>query len=118
MAVDFLAALQPPLSSESMEKLKKLMFPNNMGLKLLAALGPEGLRELSGLSLIENARVISALGDLKSCFAPPPLGPNGEPVVVRPKIGFTNFSQVDTVTQTLHCRFYLDLYWHDPRVIG
>lgn len=56
-------------------------------------------------------------GHGKLC-APPPLGPNGEPVIVRPKLGFTSLSQIDTVNQTVHVRFFLDLYWVDPRVKG
>ena len=71
-----------------------------MGLKLLAALGPEGLRELSGLSLIENARVISALGDLKSCFAPPPLGPPAPPKS-RPQQGLRQVSSTPSCSVTL-----------------
>ena len=39
-------------------------------------------------------------------------------MVVRPKLGFTSLSQIDTVNQTVHVRFFLDLYWVDPRVVG
>ena len=37
---------------------------------------------------------------------------------MRPKIGFTSLSAIDTVNQTVHVRFFLDLYWNDPRVVG
>lgn len=52
------------------------------------------------------------------CLAPPPKGPNGEPVIVRPKIGFTNLNNIDTVGQTVFVRFFLDLYWVDARMVG
>lgn len=65
-------------------------------LKNIAAIGPEPLK----------------------CTAPPPLGANGAPVVVRPKIGFTNLNNIDTVIQTVFVRFFLDLYWNDPRMVG
>ena len=122
MALDYLAAVEPPLHPETMRLLEATLPKNHAGLSVIATLGDDGLKEVTGIeSVIERARILSAIGtgdDPKRCFAPPPRGPNGEPVIVYPKIGFTNLSQVDTVNQTCHVRFYLDLYWHDPRMVG
>lgn len=119
MAIDYLAAIDPPLQADTMEKLRSTLPASHVGLSTIAALGSEGLAEVAGISsAIERARIISAIGEPSRCYSPPPRGPNGEPVVVYSKVGFTCLSQVDTVTQTCHVRFYLDLYWHDPRMVG
>ena len=120
MAIDFLGSLSPPLLPESLAALKNKL-PQHAGISVsvLAQLGLDGLKEVTGIeSCVERARILSAVSDPTSAFAPPPLGPNGEPVIVRPKIGFTQVSQLDTVHQTVNVRFFLDLYWRDPRVVG
>jgi hypothetical protein len=89
---------------------------------MLSTLGVDRLREAypdHKLSLVDCARIVATIGpEPLKCLAPAPLGPNGEPVVVRPKIGFTNLNNIDTVGQTVFVRFFLDLYWEDPRLIG
>ena len=120
MALDFLHALRPPLLPATLERLEAVLPTSNVGLSVLAALKTKELGTLLGVSnVVELARIKTSLShDASERYAPPPLGPNGEPVVVRPKIGFTAMNQVDTVNQTVHVRFYLDLYWNDPRVAG
>ncbi len=120
MAIDFLAAVRPPLQPSTMEALRTIL-PAHPGISIstLSAMGGPWVKDLLKLdSTVEVSRIMSAIGDPTTAFAPPPLGPNGEPVIVRPKVGFTELSQVDTVNQTLNVRFYLDLYWNDPRVVG
>ena len=51
-------------------------------------------------------------------MAPPPrMDPPG-PVVVEVKFGFIELSAIDTINQSFRCRFFLDLTWEDPRLIG
>ena len=120
MALDFMAALKPPLQPATLACLRTKLPEHNLSLSILATLKTKELQQLLGIeSIAEIARMRAALpSDPSERYAPPPLGPNGEPVIVRPKIGFTAMNQVDTVNQTVHVRFYLDLYWHDPRLKG
>ena len=121
MAVDFLVALKPPLKDETIEVLRRKLPEHNLSLSTLSALKTKELGTLLGMeqSIAELARIKASIpSEPAERYAPPPLGPNGEPVIVRPKIGFTALSQVDTVNQTVHMRFYLDIYWNDQRVVG
>ena len=119
MAFAFLAALQPPIAEGQLASLRKTLIEGDISLSMLRAMGVEAIKDALLVDVITAARIISAIGDepLK-CLAPPPLGHDGEPVVVRPKIGFTNLNNIDTVGQTVFARFFLDLYWHDPRLVG
>jgi hypothetical protein len=38
--------------------------------------------------------------------------------VVEVKFGFIELSAIDTINQSFRCRFFLDLTWEDPRLIG
>ena len=108
MAIDFLTAMAPPLRPATLAALKsKLPQEPGISLSVLAQLGLDGLKELTGIdSIVERARILAAIGNPETAFAPPPLGPHGEPVIVRPKIGFTQLSQcVDRVrARRLHTR--------------
>ena len=123
MAIDFLANLVPPLRESTMAKIRSVLPEHSVSISVLAALKVKGVRDLLQLEGVQGqvdaGRICAAIGtDLMETFAPPPLGPHGEPVVVRPKVGFTQLTQVDTVNQTVWARFFVDMYWHDPRMIG
>ena len=98
MAVDFLVALKPPLKDETIEVLRRKLPEHNLSLSTLSALKTKELGTLLGMeqSIAELARIKASIpSEPAERYAPPPLGPNGEPVIVRPKIGFTALSQVD-----------------------
>jgi len=124
MAFAFFQALQPPLPKKTLQALRSVTLDQDVSLSMLSSMGLDHLtailqKQSSDITLIESARIISAIGpEPLKCLSPPPLGPNGEPVVVRPKIGFTNLNNIDTVGQTVFVRFFLDLYWEDPRMVG
>ena len=122
MAYEFLAALEPPLSEGTLAVLQAKLIEENISLSMLSTIGMEGMDDVFGagkVPLLERSRIVAAIGsEPLNALAPPPLGPNGEPVVVRPKIGFTNLNNIDTVGQTVFVRFFLDLYWIDPRMVG
>ena len=64
MAIDYLAAIDPPLQADTMEKLRSALPASHVGLSTIAALGSEGLAEVAGISsAIERARIISAIGE-------------------------------------------------------
>lgn len=112
MAVDFVVAIHPPLHPNTVAQMRGALLRHNVSLSILATLGLDGLKELTGVQdIAELARVHAALtsDSYGSGFSPPPLGPNGEPVVVRAKVGFTNLGAIDPVGQTVYARFFLNL---------
>jgi hypothetical protein len=122
MAYEFLAALEPPLSKSTLEALRVNLLEHDVSLTMLSHMGVDRLQSaFPGHTLppLECVRVLSAIGsEPLKCLSPAPKGPNGEPVVVRPKVGFANLNNIDTVGQTVFARFFLDLYWNDPRLVG
>ena len=111
MAIDFLANPVPPLRESTMAKIRSVLPEHSVSISVLAAL-VKGVRDLLQLEggQVDAGRICAAIGtDLMETFAPPPLGPHGEPVVVRPKVGFTQLTQA-TVNQTVWARFFVDMY--------
>ena len=117
MAIDILDAMEPPLSEASREALLNAISDEGCGISAITWLDLEGLKELGITSLLERAQILAAASN-HSVMAPAPKPPGGGPLVVEVKIGFVALGQVDTVTQTAWARFFVDLYWHDPRLIG
>ena len=119
VALAILYAMDPPLSSSTMDSLETAIMRENVDLKVMAVLGHEGLRDVCQVdSFVERSRILALLQDSSSLMGPPPLGPNGEPVLVYQKIGLVSMQSIDTVEQTAWMRFFLDLYWVDPAFIG
>jgi hypothetical protein len=117
MAKEFLEALEPPLSDKSREKLLQALSKGGNGLETLSSIDSDGLKELGIASPLERATLLSAAAS-HSVMAPPPKCDPPGPVVIEVKIGFTELGSIDTVNGTYHCRFFLDLFWTDPRLVG
>lgn len=115
MAVDMIDAIEPPLTEESREALLCAIEDKGCSLSAISWLDLDGLKELGIRPLLERAHILAASKDL---MAPAPKTPNGGPVIVEVKIGFVALSQIDTVSQTAWARFFVDLYWTDPRLAG
>ena len=143
MVLDVLRTIEPPLKAETSTQLAKALKLEKVNLPTLAKLGHEELAgactgldpttlalkmllsrtnlvlaapPFSVASSVERARIISTVENTP--FAPPPTDLFGGPVVVYPKIGFTRLDSFDTVNSTVAVRFFLDLYWTDPRIKG
>lgn len=43
---------------------------------------------------------------------------DGRPVRVQAKFGIARISEINTVDLTARIKLFIDLYWHDPRLIG
>mmetsp|Transcript_42702 Transcript_42702/g.109304 ORF Transcript_42702/g.109304 Transcript_42702/m.109304 type:complete len:492 (-) Transcript_42702:1095-2570(-) len=117
MAIDTLDAMQPPLCAASREALLRAIEDEHVSLKHITYLDLEGLKELGIEPLMERAQILAAAAE-HSVMAPAPTAPGGGPLVVEVKVGFVALGQVDTVAQTAWARFFVDLYWHDPRLVG
>jgi len=118
MVLDVLSTIEPPLKEETSVQMARALREERVNLPTLAKLGHA---ELAGepfniKSSVERARIIATVASTPT--APPPTDLFGGPVVVYPKIGFTRLDSFDTVNSTVTVRFFLDLYWTDPRVKG
>lgn len=117
LAKEFLEALEPPISQSSRDKLLHALQTTGQGLATLARLDADALKELGISSPLERASLLAAAAD-GTVMAPAPTASPAGPVVVEVKMGFTQISAIDTVNQSFSCRFFLDLIWEDPRLIG
>ena len=120
MLMEILRDVLPPISPACLDALEPILMKNSISLSVLGALGHEELRS-SPFNIddaIDRARIIAGVDPSKAPCAPPPNDLLGGPVVVRPKFGFTNIAEVDTLNQTVHVRFFVDHHWIDPRFIG
>lgn len=104
------------LSAATLKTLSEAVLQQKIGLSVLAKLGDGGLKELGCTQLVERARIIAACAHNR--FAKAPRGAHGGPVVVRPKVGFSQLNGINTVAQTVDVRFFLDLYWIDPSLVN
>jgi hypothetical protein len=77
----------------------------------------DALKEIGVVSPMERASLLAAAADGGVMAPPPRMDPPG-PVVVEVKFGFIELSAIDTINQSFRCRFFLDLTWEDPRLIG
>jgi len=120
MCMEVLSDTLPPISDETLMRLAIVLEEHSIGLPTLAAMGHRELMEepFKVGSVVDRARIMAAVNPSISPCAPPPTDALGGPVIIRPKVGFTNLSEVDTLTQTLHVRFFVDHYWVDPRMKG
>mgnify|MGYP003683914619 CR=1 FL=1 len=117
MARGFLEALVPPISSAARERLLRALEGAGQGLATLARLDADALRELGVESPLERASLLAAAADGAVMAPPPRVTPPG-PVIVEVKIGFMHIEAISTVDQCYSCRFFLDLLWDDPRLVG
>ena len=117
VTMEILEAIRPSLSAATLQAIRAPVTANNVSVTLLARLGEEWLRDACNVNdQLERARLTSALHS--RVIAPAPRNPDGGPVAVRPKVGFTNVNNIDTAASTIYVSFFLDLYWNDPRLVG
>ena len=101
--MEVLSDTLPPISDETLMRLAIVLEEHSIGLPTLAAMGHRELMEepFKVGSVVDRARIMAAVNPSISPCAPPPTDALGGPVIIRPKVGFTNLSEVDTLTQTL-----------------
>lgn len=102
------------LDPGKLAKMADVCVRENISLSTLAQLKRNDLESLFGLDTLDRARIVGLLEDKSALFAPSP----ADYQVVRAKIGITNLSEVNTVSQTCRVGCFLDLYWTDPRLKG
>lgn len=116
MTMDFLrTSVHPPLSAATLKAMEEAVTKNSIPLPVLGDLGADGIAAACKVAdTLECARVARAIS--VSPMAPP--SSSGGPVKIYVKMGFQDISCIDTVTQSLNARFFLDLYYYDPRLVG
>ena len=117
VALSFLDSLEPPLATNSRQALLSALESSGQGLSCLSRLDGDALKEIGVVSPMERASLLAAAADGGVMAPPPRMDPPG-PVVVEVKFGFIELSAIDTINQSFRCRFFLDLTWEDPRLIG
>ncbi|EDQ84226.1 uncharacterized protein MONBRDRAFT_39352 [Monosiga brevicollis MX1] len=111
----FLGRMHPPLPEADLAKYRDLVLKHEIQVGDLAVLGVDGLQQLGISNLVHAARIAAAAqGDVRS--DPPKV--DGKPVEVQAKVGIISFGRVDTVSQSAYVRFFFDLHWIDPSMIG
>eukprot|EP00045_Choanoeca_perplexa_P006269 m.53337 g.53337 ORF g.53337 m.53337 type:complete len:454 (+) comp13552_c0_seq2:168-1529(+) len=112
----FLERLHPAIPASTLRSYQALIKKHEIQVTDLRSFGHEELKELGFTDVVHNARILTAVNEGEIHSDPPQQ--DGKPVEVQVRVGMSNIGSIDTVNQTAAVKFFLDLYWHDPSLIG